>query len=101
MYGGFITLNGLFTVKFNFTNINEDLDFIVFQAHSHLHGITLYKNVNLPKSQVFGTNVGLLSFTKPMEDTYYLVNSNVNVTVRVYISVHGYQDTGMILYINI
>ncbi|CAH0591591.1 unnamed protein product [Chrysodeixis includens] len=91
IYGSFLSINGSSTAHVFFNNVSKNLSFVVFQVHSHLLNITLYKTALKPDSQVEGTNVGLVSFLDPT-DSFHIINKNENATVRVYISVHGYQE---------
>lgn len=91
LYGAFVTLNGDSHVQVNFSDINKSLNFIVFQAHSHLLNISLYTNDTSGEQGVFGTNLGLVSFVKTVK-TFHVVNPNKNLTARVFISVHGYEE---------
>ncbi|KAF9424418.1 hypothetical protein HW555_000557 [Spodoptera exigua] len=90
IYGGFITMNGISRVTINFVDVNKNLTFIVFQAHSHINNISLYTSDKTQgEKNATGTNVGLVSSVNPI-NTFIVSNSNNNITVRVYISVHGY-----------
>ncbi|KOB64289.1 Transmembrane 7 superfamily member [Operophtera brumata] len=90
LYGEFITLNRTSKLQVNFSK-GKDLAFIIFQVHSHLYNITLYKNVKTYKTSVSGTNVGLHSGSKEMEsDTFFVENWNADVNLKLYVAVLGY-----------
>lgn len=97
LYSGFVHLNSSSTLKVDFTSINKNVSFVVFQVHSHIYNVTLYNNTLISGSYVSGTNVGLYSSTKPKIDTFYVKNPN-SVNLKLYISVHGYAATGMYFY---
>lgn len=89
LYGSYLTLNGESNVRVNFSHVNESLQFIVFQAHSHMFNITLYMNETNGLSHVNGTNLGFVSF-KDKIATFQVSSYHKNLSVRVFISVHGY-----------
>ncbi|CAB3232116.1 unnamed protein product [Arctia plantaginis] len=93
IYSNFIELES--TVQVKFSDIDTHLYFIVFQVHTQFENITVYK-VNDGNVTVTGTNVGLINILKklpgdtPTSDIFFIQNPNQNVSVRAYISVHGY-----------
>ncbi|KAJ8728654.1 hypothetical protein PYW07_006350 [Mythimna separata] len=90
LYGSYLTLNGESHVRVDFSNVNKSLYFLVFQAHSYMSSITLNMTNKYGTSVVMGTNLGLVIFTDEIS-TVNVLSDNKNVTVRVYISVHGYE----------
>ncbi|XP_046970660.1 transmembrane 7 superfamily member 3-like [Vanessa cardui] len=90
IYGGFANLNASSTLQVDFTNVNKNISYIIFQVHSHLHNVTLYNNTYIKGSYISGTNVGLYSSVKPKLDTFFVYNPNVNINLKLYLSVHGY-----------
>lgn len=93
LYGDFITLNRTSTLQVNFSEIRNDLAFVIFQVHSHLYNITLYKNVKQEGTYVTGTNLGLYSGDTMKSDSFFIQNLNKN-DLTLYYAVHGYFDTG-------
>ncbi|KOB73221.1 Transmembrane 7 superfamily member 3 [Operophtera brumata] len=90
LYGEFMTLNRTSKLQVNFSK-GKDLAFIIFQVHSHVYNITLYKNVKTYKTSVSGTNVGLHSGSKEMEtDRFFVENLNTDVNLKLYVAVLGY-----------
>lgn len=98
LYGGFITLDGKSNVQVNFSNVDKSLEFIVFQVHTHIYNVSLIMTDNVGLSVANGTNIGFVSFLEN-KGTFKISNYNMNVTVRAYISVHGYKGKGMKYYI--
>lgn len=94
LYNGFVNLNSSSTLQVDFTSINKNISFIIFQVHSHLYNVTLYNNTLIRGSYASGTNLGLYSGTKPKIDTFYVNNPNA-VNLKLLVSVHGYAATGM------
>lgn len=94
LYGSYFTLSGESNVRVNFSNVNESLNFIVFQAHSHMFNISLYMNDTKGLSEVNGTNLGFVGFLD-QKGTFQVSSYHKNVTVHVFISVHGYTENGM------
>lgn len=108
IYGQFVYLDNTSIIKVNFTNLelNTTLKFIIFQVHSHVHNITLHqikKSINgvINTTQVTGTNVGLLSHIRTessnasITDEYLIDLINETKTIRVYISLHAYDEEDM------
>lgn len=94
LYGEFITLNRTSKLQANFTQ-EKDLAFVIFQVHSHLYNITLYKNEKKINTLVSGTNLGLHSDGKAIaSDTFFVENLN-KVDLKLYVAVHGYFKTGL------
>ncbi|VVD02000.1 unnamed protein product [Leptidea sinapis] len=89
LYSGFTKLNNNSTLEVDCVNLNSNISYVIFQAHSHLYNITLYNNTYVYGSYVKGTNVGLYSSIKPTIDTFFVMNSNA-IDLDVYISIHGY-----------
>ncbi|XP_023939805.2 transmembrane 7 superfamily member 3 [Bicyclus anynana] len=90
LYSGFFKLNSTSTLQVDFSNVNKNVSFIIFQVHSHLYNITLYNNTISRSSSVSGSNLGMYSSVKPKLDTFYVYNPNVDVNLRLFITVHGY-----------
>lgn len=75
-----------------FENLNPKVTFIIFQVHSHLYNVSVYNNSLNSKTLMHGTNIGFYSPVKSL-DTFFIVNPN-NVDLKLYISVHGYSESG-------
>ncbi|XP_034836547.1 transmembrane 7 superfamily member 3-like [Maniola hyperantus] len=90
LYSGFVTLNSSSTLQVDFSNVNKNVSYIIFQVHSHLFNVTLYNNTLIKGSNITGSNLGMYSSVKPKLDTFFVYNPNPNVNLRLFISVHGY-----------
>ncbi|KAI5639791.1 transmembrane 7 superfamily member 3 [Phthorimaea operculella] len=88
LFGEIISIKNNSVLHLTLINVNKKVDFIVVQAHSHIYNITLNDSANL---SISGTNVGLYGTVKP-PNTYLVSNMN-NMSLKVYISVHGYSNT--------
>lgn len=89
LYGDFANLNASSTLQVDFTNINKNVSYLIFQVHSHLYNVTLYNNTYVKGSYVSGTNVGLYSSVKPKPETFFIYNPN-KIDLKLYLTVHGY-----------
>ncbi|KAJ2941212.1 hypothetical protein O0L34_g10447 [Tuta absoluta] len=87
LFGEIFNMKNNSVLQLSLINVNKNVDFIVVQVHSHIYNITLFNSVN---TSISGTNVGLYGTVKP-PDTYFVSNMN-NMSIKVYISVHGYSN---------
>lgn len=95
LYGEFVTLNSSSTLQVDFSSVNKNVSFIIFQVHSHVLNVTLYNNTDVKGSTVIGTNVGLYSSAVKL-DTFFVYNGNED-GVTLYLSVHGYGVNGKLI----
>lgn len=104
IYGEFLKLNSSSIVTVNFTDLNSNYTFLLFQVHSQFHNISLHQHYARKKAndtEIYGTNLGLVNIFAPlpgdlpMTDTFYIQNTHANITLRVYMSVHVYGPKGM------
>lgn len=91
MYSELIDVNRTTVIEVNFTDVNNDISFIIFQVHSHIFNITVYNGTHQP--MVVGTNVGLYSSVNPL-DSFFIWNQHNVTDLNVLVSVHGYRSEG-------
>ncbi|XP_047998579.1 transmembrane 7 superfamily member 3-like isoform X1 [Leguminivora glycinivorella] len=93
LYSSIINIQSKSKTHFQFTNVNKNISFIVFQMHSHLYNITMrnetcFNNKYRACETLTGTNVGLFSTTEPISNMS-VTNPN-DLDLKVLIAVHGY-----------
>ncbi|XP_063622814.1 transmembrane 7 superfamily member 3-like [Cydia splendana] len=94
LYSSIIDVKSKSKTHFQFTDVNKDISFIVFQMHSHLNNISMRNETcfNNNKSNrtceiLTGMNIGLFS-TMPISD---MSVTNLNEKdLKILIAVHGY-----------
>ncbi|XP_063237459.1 transmembrane 7 superfamily member 3-like isoform X1 [Bacillus rossius redtenbacheri] len=80
-------------VQFSVGNIDPSVHFIVFQAHSHLHNVSLsYSKELVQHRYVNGTNLGLVEMTKSVSGSsvdFFLHNAN-DFNVSIFVAAQAY-----------
>lgn len=90
VYNGFIYLNHSSIIQINLNNSIEELSFIIFQVHSHLYKVTMYRNKFQSDTYEYGTNIGL--YSKIAEnDVFYIKNMNNDIDLKLYLAIQGYK----------
>lgn len=93
VYNGFIYLNHSSIIQINLNNSIEELSFIIFQVHSHLYKVTMYRNKFQSDTYEYGTNIGL--YSKIAEnDVFYIKNMNNDIDLKLYLAIQGYKKQG-------
>lgn len=95
LYSSIIDVKSKSKIHFQFTDVNKNISFIVFQMHSHLYNVTMrnetcFNNNKLNRTCEIlnGTNLGLFSTTGPISD---MSVTNLNEKdLKILIAVHGY-----------